>query len=136
VDADERVAERLWNIRGALMTSSTVVELRVLHEQALGNVGYFRFRGKFVNADEFLFMERFRRTDGTIAVEKYSFHWQRADGSLVRRWDNAPHHREIATFPHHVHEGDEDHVLPHRAVDVFWVLRVIENELVRGYGGD
>lgn len=34
---------------------------------------------------------------------KYSFHWQNKNGDLIRRWDNAPHHPEIATFPHHVH---------------------------------
>jgi len=26
---------------------------------------------------------------------------------LITRWDNAPHHKEIATFPHHVHERDD-----------------------------
>lgn len=25
---------------------------------------------------------------------------------LITRWDNAPHHPEIETFPHHIHEGD------------------------------
>jgi len=26
---------------------------------------------------------------------------------LITRWDNAPHHSEIETFPDHVHEGEE-----------------------------
>lgn len=30
-----------------------------------------------------------------------------AEKNLIMRWDNAPHHREIETFPHHVHEGAE-----------------------------
>ncbi|MGZ8218021.1 toxin-antitoxin system TumE family protein [Methylomagnum sp.] len=126
MDAHELVADRLRNIRGALMASPSVTEIRVLHEQALGNVGYFRIRGKLVNSDEFLFMERFRHKENAIVIEKYSFHWQRADGSLVRRWDNAPHHREIATFPHHLHEGEEANVLPHEAMDCFAMLRLIE----------
>ena len=33
----------------------------------------------------------------------YSFHWQKKDGELITRWDNAPNHQEIKTFPHHVH---------------------------------
>jgi len=36
----------------------------------------------------------------------YSFHWQKENGELIVRWDNAPHHREITTFPHHVHTGE------------------------------
>lgn len=41
---------------------------------------------------------------------KYSYHWQDSNGSLISRWDNSPHHREIATFPHHKH-------LPNGVVD-------------------
>lgn len=33
----------------------------------------------------------------------YSYHWQKADGSLRIRWDNAPHHRDLRTFPDHKH---------------------------------
>ena len=34
---------------------------------------------------------------------KYSFHWQDKDKSLIRRWDNAEHHKHLPTFPFHVH---------------------------------
>lgn len=36
----------------------------------------------------------------------YSFQWQKENGELITRWDNAPHHQEIRTFPHHVHTKD------------------------------
>ena len=26
--------------------------------------------------------------------------------NLISRWDNAPHHKELGTFPHHVHLPD------------------------------
>jgi len=43
--------------------------------------------------------------------EKYSYHWQRKDGSIYR-YDNAPHnkHKHIKTFPKHFHNGREDKV--------------------------
>jgi hypothetical protein len=28
----------------------------------------------------------------------YSFQWQKENGELITRWDNAPHHQEIRTF--------------------------------------
>jgi len=31
----------------------------------------------------------------------YAYHWQDAQGKLISRWDNAPHHPEIKTHPHH-----------------------------------
>ncbi|MCP5050409.1 MAG: hypothetical protein GY940_24815 [bacterium] len=36
----------------------------------------------------------------------YSFHWQKETEELIVRWDNAPHHRDIETFPHHMHTGE------------------------------
>ena len=33
----------------------------------------------------------------------YSYHWQNRDGSIRGRWDNAPHHRGVSTYPHHKH---------------------------------
>ena len=33
----------------------------------------------------------------------YSYHWQNNSGKLITRWDNAPHHKQIKTFPHHKH---------------------------------
>jgi len=36
----------------------------------------------------------------------YSYHWQDENGKLITRWDNAPHHKQIKTFPHHKHAGN------------------------------
>lgn len=33
----------------------------------------------------------------------YSYHWQDAENNLITRWDNAPYHKDIETFPHHLH---------------------------------
>ncbi len=37
---------------------------------------------------------------------KYSFHWQDADGNLIKRWDNAPHFPNLPNSPHHIHHSD------------------------------
>ena len=36
----------------------------------------------------------------------YSFHWQDQNDRMIMRWDNAPHHQHISTFPHHKHTPD------------------------------
>ena len=41
----------------------------------------------------------------------YSYHYQRADASLVFRYDDTPHHPEISTFPHHKHELGEQNAV-------------------------
>jgi len=57
----------------------------------------------------------------------YSYHWQKGD-ELMKRWDNAPHHKELPDFPHHVHEGAN--ILSGPAVNLTDVLAYIETELL------
>ena len=41
----------------------------------------------------------------------YSYHWEhRAQRGLVHRWDNAPDHPELQTFPKHFHNGSDKNV--------------------------
>ena len=47
----------------------------------------------------------YRREYMCIGDEKYSYHWQGKDGTLITRWDNAPH-QKVKTFPHHKHLSD------------------------------
>ena len=55
----------------------------------------------------------------------YKFHYQRADGTLVFRYDNAPHYPEVPTFPHHKHIGDS--VVASEGPDLSDVLREIDS---------
>ncbi len=39
--------------------------------------------------------------DGQLV--SYSYYWLNGNNQLIIGWDNAPHHRNIETFPHHKH---------------------------------
>jgi hypothetical protein len=52
-----------------------------------------------------LFVRDYLFQDGT---RKYSFHWQNAEGNCIIRWDNAPHHQAVSTFPYHKHIGKNE----------------------------
>lgn len=44
--------------------------------------------------------------------DDYSYHWeQRAQRGLIHRWDNAPDHPEIDSFPHHFHDGEDKNIM-------------------------
>lgn len=71
------------------------------------------------------------------ASGRYSFHWERrhVDGKLYR-FDNAPHHPEVRTFPHHFHNGSEGEVAdswisPHPERAVFQVMDFVRSKLGR-----
>lgn len=59
--------------------------------------------------------------------QKYSYHWQKANGELIVRWDNKPHWKEIKTFPHHRHEGND--IFPSQRIDIDDVIQVIEERV-------
>lgn len=72
-------------------------------------------------------------TDGSILFvneavgenwREYSYHWQK-DGKMIRRWDNAPHHKDLVNFPHHEHNGKD--ILSGEDVNLSDVLNFIED---------
>jgi len=51
------------------------------------------YNGSIMEFTESITPDRFR----------YRYHYMDVDGNLIFRYDNVPHHREIATFPDHKH---------------------------------
>jgi hypothetical protein len=56
----------------------------------------------------------------------YSYHWQDHNMKLITRWDNAPHHKEIGTYPHHLHDPD---LKPSNKVNLEELLTLIEKKI-------
>lgn len=118
------------SVESRLIASPAVKSFYVLREETLGNAGFYRFRAVLTDYSELTLFEYFTIQAGLVVIEKYSFHWQRPNGDLIRRWDNAPHHRQLATAPNHLHEGSETNVLAHAAVDAAFVINEIERILL------
>ena len=72
------------------------------------------------------FLELVRETDKGLERLKYRFQYVKGD-EFIFRYDNAPHHREIETFPHHKHVGND--VLPSKEKNLLEVLEEIESML-------
>ena len=81
-----------------------------LLETDMENILLYRIRIQLRDGGLLDACERLTETkkDHVMDRTKYHFHWQDAQGRLIRRWDNAPHHPEIDTFPHHVHHGPKN----------------------------
>ncbi len=75
---------------------------------------------EFIDKSELFTRESIKRN-----LRKYSFHWQSGDGVLIVRWDNAQHHRELSTFPHHRHEHDGSNVQENEEVTLLDILKFI-----------
>ena len=69
---------------------------------------------------------------GELEKVSYSYNYRRADGVLIFRYDNWPHHPKLSTFPHHKHVGDR--IEAATAPDLSDVLREIDEILYETTG--
>ena len=121
-------ADYLAYIKALMALNSQVLHWTVVREEAQDDMGLFRYRLTMRDGGLLEMFERFQIVGERLRVAKYSFHWQGADGQLRRRWDNAAHHPEVSTPPHHVHDGTEADVLPHEPISTEEVLAIIAAE--------
>ena len=58
--------------------------------------------------------------------DKYSYHFMDKNDNLIFRYDNAKHHPEINTFPHHKHLKDK--IIESTEPELFDILVEIESK--------
>jgi hypothetical protein len=60
---------------------------------------------------------------------RYSYYWLASDNQLKVGWDNAPHHVNLVTFPHHKHVGHQANRQPSDETCLEEVMQVIISQL-------
>ncbi len=114
----------MYHLLDLLRSSPVVSRIDVLHFIDEEDIQLLHVRAELTD-DSVLFMRELATADDS----KYSYHWQDAKGTLICRWDNAPHHRRIATFPHHKHVGVKGHMEPSEDILLESVLAEIERRI-------
>ena len=125
-------ADYLQHVKAIILGSQLVAQVEIVREEVLGDLGLFRFRLKLIDGSLLELFERFTVLDEVVQVLKYSFHWQDESGQFLKRWDNAPHHPEVPTRPHHIHDGSEKCVIPGGTMNVEEVLALIAKMIING----
>lgn len=109
-------ADYLAHIKSFIILNPQVEQWQIVREAIEDDLGLFRYRLTLSDDSLFEMFEHFQIVAGEVNVSKYSFHWQSSDGQLRKQWDNAAHHPEVSTHPHHMHEGTEENVTSHESV--------------------
>lgn len=65
--------------------------------------GYVEGEITFVDGSRLIFFDFLRRMAAGSIREKYRYHFMDDSNQLLFRYDNAPHHPTVGTFPHHKH---------------------------------
>ena len=85
---------------------------------------YIKIKAELING-ELLFIREF--VDDK--ERNYSYHLQNRNGELIARWDNAPHHPDLYTFPHHKHL--KENIFENTNIDCYSILQEIEKILIK-----
>jgi len=93
----------LDNIVQELFLSPVVSSFKLLKREVGEEDGYIRIKCMLSNSDILEFAGYLKIVKSKIHIETYSFHWQTAEGKLVKRWDSVEHYKKIDTFPYHQH---------------------------------
>ena len=73
----------------------------ILDYKSSSKAQYLKAKVELKNGDLLFLKEYISSTE-----HLYSYHWQKANGDLIIRWDNSPHYKSLTTFPHHKHSPD------------------------------
>jgi hypothetical protein len=114
-------------VKALIIANPKVAGWKALREEAQGDLGMFRYRITFFDGSLLEMFERFQIVNEKLLVVKYRLHWQDAAGRLLKRWDNAAHHPQIPTHPHHVHDGSEENIHPSEPFSAEQALAIIVN---------
>jgi hypothetical protein len=87
----------------------------------------FAARLSFPDGSQLRVIEALRLDRSRLVKSRYVYHYQQADGTLIFRYDNAPHHPELKSHPHHKHLGAN--VVAAKPPDLSQVLQEIDELL-------
>ncbi len=124
------IADYFSSIERVLKQYTSITSIEIIEILASDDFnGVLRCRVNFWD-DSFLSIHETVSTELGYPVRIiYAYSYIRND-QCVLRYDNAPHHPEIITFPHHKHIG-EDKIAPTDQPSINQVLDEIEKYLIK-----
>lgn len=119
------ITEYFRSIEQLLSNSKLIADKAVDFKEFSSDEGMVRGRLLFLGGYVLTFMEYIQ-----IGKErpKYRFNLSDSKGNMIFRYDNAAHHRELPTFPHHKHTGPE--VKTSREIGLSDVISEIESMIM------
>jgi len=122
------IATYLEEIILALIENPNIESFNVIKKKIAGTDGYIRIKANLTSDDLLEISLYCQKREESIEIVDYRYHWQDKNGVLKKRWDSCPHHREIETYPFHVHL-DKQTIRPSGKMDIYKVLELIEKDI-------
>ena len=108
---DGRFLRYYWQIRTLLNENAHLLDedhpdYKVCEDYEVEYTGAFRASIAFKDGSH-LIVRFSLSADGDIEEYDYAYQYLDPQGRQILRYDDAPHHPEVPTHPHHLHRGPE-----------------------------
>lgn len=113
---------------GLTQIHAIIASSRLTYEERTPTEGIVFVVLYFIDSSELHIREYIIIDQGILNIVTYRLHWQDIQKELISRWDNAPHHRNIKTFPDHKHTKTS--ILDSSPQNILSVLMEIENSIL------
>jgi len=121
-----QVKDYFTEIQKLLQKSALIENINVEYDVKSKNIGIVQGTLEIIDGSILQFMELINAKGDKITRPKYRFHLMDTNDEVIFRYDNAPHHPEIATHPHHKHVKGENVPKQSKEVGLKDVLSEIE----------
>ena len=99
------------------------------HFGSRNNIVYIKGSILFIDSSILEISLFVRESHKAISIDKYRFHYMDNHGDMLFRYDNAPHHHKLSSFPNHKHIGNR--TIPATPPDLQNVLNEISALLIK-----
>ena len=121
------IAKYFKKLEGSLEQFSHIIEDYILNKQIFSQEkGTIDGEVFFTDESKMSFLEAVNTNKKE--KEKYSYQYMNHENKLIFRYDNAKHHRQLKTFPHHKHTING--VSESSEIKIEYVLNEIESHII------
>jgi hypothetical protein len=128
---NERIRSHFDEIETRLIECPVILSYQITRKDISPDDGKLRIKSALTAGGIFECFLYVKDTGHRIYPLKFSFHWQDAEGKLVRRLDNAPHHADLPYAPNHLHMGAAHVEGFSGCPDIFAFIDKMEKSLIR-----
>ena len=126
-----QVIDYFSEIQSLIRSSIFIENVDVEYEVKSRSIGIVHGMLGLIDGSTLQFMELINIKRDKVIHLKYRFHLMNVNDQIVFRYDNAPHHPEIATHPHHKHVKGEAVPRQSKEVGLKDILLEIEEMISR-----
>lgn len=118
----------LAKLEAAITDSPIVISHRVQLTTTSPSTGYLEALLIFQDGSKLSVFEFLRYSNKTVNREKYRYQFMDSKDNEIFRYDNAPHHKSVTSFPHHKHIGEK--VYDSTAPSLTELLKEVEHKIL------